>query len=65
MNEKKFSTFDFLNTLIDGKVEITLISEKLIKGKLLSYDSNLNVVIKLESEEKPQLIRGSNILFIK
>jgi small nuclear ribonucleoprotein (snRNP)-like protein len=65
MNEKKLSTFDFLNTLIDGKVEITLISEKLIKGKLLSYDSNLNIVIKLESEDKPQLIRGSNILFIK
>jgi small nuclear ribonucleoprotein (snRNP)-like protein len=65
MNEKKLTTFDFLNTLINEKVEITLTSEKVINGEMLSYDSNLNVIIKIDNKNKPQLIRGSNILFIK
>jgi len=65
MDLKKFSTFEFLNGLLNNTITITLTSEKELSGKFLSYDNNLNVVIQLEKEKKPQLIRGSNILFIK
>ena len=56
---------EFLNKLIDDKVEITLTSEKKLIGKLLAYDSNLNLIVQEEKETKPLLIRGSNLLSIK
>jgi small nuclear ribonucleoprotein (snRNP)-like protein len=67
-----FFSMEFLTNLIGKKILICLESEEKIKGKLIAFDSFLNLILKTKffsqkkvKREKFIFIRGEKIVYLK